>query len=151
MDGKIITPFNFILMLSFDVLFPQEAHAMVREAKVKQAAAEKRFKEANNKVDKQMLSRSTGLSIEAGSQHKSAGCQITLCWLVLPGYQLKRNTLCLKSLKTLPRLQEIASNQLFFSKNFQGRMAPDTPSLGVQSAPKHTLCMLPGPGCSKAD
>ncbi|KAJ7330236.1 RAB3A interacting protein [Desmophyllum pertusum] len=29
----------------------QEAHAMVRAAKVKQAAAEKRFKEANNKVD----------------------------------------------------------------------------------------------------
>lgn len=29
----------------------QEAHAMVREAKVKQAAAEKRLKEANNKVD----------------------------------------------------------------------------------------------------
>lgn len=29
----------------------QEAHAMVREAKVKQAAAEKRFKEANNKVE----------------------------------------------------------------------------------------------------
>lgn len=29
----------------------QEAHAMVRAAKVKQAAAEKRFKEANNKVE----------------------------------------------------------------------------------------------------
>jgi len=52
MDRKIITTFDFILMLWFDVLFPQEAHAMVREAKVKQAAAEKRFKEANNKVNK---------------------------------------------------------------------------------------------------
>ena len=31
-------------------IFYQEAHAMVRAAKVKQVGAEKRFKEANNKV-----------------------------------------------------------------------------------------------------
>ena len=54
-------------------------------------------------------SKGAGLSIEASSQLKSAGCQTTLCRLVLPGYQLKRNRLCLKSLKICPRLQEIAS------------------------------------------
>ena len=43
-----------------------------------------------------------GLSIEAGSQRKSAGCEATLCRLVLPGYQLKRNTLCLKSCFPFP-------------------------------------------------
>ena len=82
----------------------------------------------------------SGLSTEAGSRPKSAGCQTTLRRLVLPGHQLKRNTLCLKSLKRCPRLQEIASKQLFFSKNFRGRMAPDSPSLGVQSAPKPARC-----------
>ena len=34
----------------------------------------------------------TGLSIEAGSRQKPAGCQTTLRQLVLPSYQLKRNT-----------------------------------------------------------
>ena len=43
-----------------------------------------------------------GLSIEAGSQRKSAVCEATLCRLVLPGYQLKRNTLCLKSFFPFP-------------------------------------------------
>ena len=60
-----------------------------------------------------------GLSIEAGGWWKSASCQTTLRWLGLPGYPLKRNTLCLEPLKTCPRLQEIASKQLFFSKNFR--------------------------------
>ena len=34
----------------YKFIFCQEAHAMVRAAKVKQVGAEKRFKEANNKV-----------------------------------------------------------------------------------------------------
>ena len=42
------------------------------------------------------------LSIEAGSQRKPAGCEATLCRLVLPWYQLKRNTLCLKSCFPFP-------------------------------------------------
>ena len=66
-----------------------------------------------------------GLSIEAGSWRKPAGGQTTLRRLVLLRYQLKRNTLCLKSLKTCLRLQEIASKQLLFSKNFWERMAPE--------------------------
>ena len=44
----------------------------------------------------------SGLSIEAGSRRKSASCQTTLRRLMLPGYQLKRNTLCLKSCFPFP-------------------------------------------------
>ena len=54
----------------------------------------------NNKIFITLLK--PGLSIEARSQWKSASCKTTLRRLVLPGYQLKRNTLCLKSLKYQP-------------------------------------------------
>ena len=77
--------------------------------------------------------KSAGLSIEAGSRRRSAGYQTTLHWLVLPGYQLKRNTLCLKSLKTCPRLQEIESKQLFLFQNVLGGTSLDPPSLEAQS------------------
>ena len=43
-----------------------------------------------------------GLSVEAGSRRKSAGCQTTLHRLVLPRYQLKRSALCLKSCFPFP-------------------------------------------------
>lgn len=38
------------VMNTYSAFLYQEAHAMVRAAKVKQVGAEKRFKEANNKV-----------------------------------------------------------------------------------------------------
>ena len=63
-----------------------------------------------------------GLSIKAGSPRRSASCQATLRRLVLPSYQLKRSILCLKSLKTCPRQQEIPSQQVLFSKNFREAM-----------------------------
>ena len=80
-----------------------------------------------------------GLSKEAVFRRKSAGCQTTFCRLVLPGYQLKRNTLCLKSLKTCPRLQEIASKQLFVSKKFPGENGPRPPYFGG-AEPKNARC-----------
>ena len=81
----------------------------------------------------------SGLSIKAGSPRRSASCQATLRRLVLPSYQLKRSILCLKSLKTCPRQQEIASQQVLFSKNFREAMPLDPSILGAQSAPKRTL------------
>ena len=39
-----------VIYCIISLLILQEAHAMVRAANVKRAAAEKRFKEANNKV-----------------------------------------------------------------------------------------------------
>ena len=38
------------MLNTYMYIFYQEAHAMVRAANVKKAAAEKKFKEANNKV-----------------------------------------------------------------------------------------------------
>ena len=81
----------------------------------------------------------TGLSIEAGSQQKSTSCQTTLLWLLFPRYQLQRNTLCLKSLKTYPRFQEIASKQLFLSKNV--KPLPCLLVLGL--VPYDSLFLLP--------
>ena len=85
----------------------------------------------------------SGLSIKAGSLRRSACCQTTLRRLVLPRYQLKRSILCLKSLKTCPRLQEIASKQMLFSKNCRGTMPLD-PHFWVRRAPKNARCACQG-------
>ena len=81
----------------------------------------------------------SGLSIKAGSLRRSASCQTTLRRLVLPRYQLKRSILCLKSLKTCQRLQEIASKQMLFSKNFRGAMPLD-PQFWGRRAPQNARC-----------
>ena len=56
--------------------FYQEAHAMVRAAKVKQAAAEKRFKEANNKVGRKVQLNS--------SEYKMPGSLVYLFFCFIP-------------------------------------------------------------------
>ena len=47
---QFMISYMYVALHIHKFIFYQEAHAMVRAAKVKQVGAEKRFKEANNKV-----------------------------------------------------------------------------------------------------